>query len=100
MKILKNPKLENWSTFVEIPNKYSAPEMGTMYLKGNVFGHPNHEDGKCVDTSRVLSIDLKNNTAKTKSREYDLGEMHPGYKVWLDEHNKTVEDVVNNEQQK
>jgi hypothetical protein len=39
-------------------------------LRGDVYGHPNFQDGEMVETSRILKLDFVNNTAETKNTIY------------------------------
>ena len=92
---MKNPKLENWSLTLSLPSIYAAPEQGSICLQGDVRDHEYLDPGH-VKTSSVVSIDLDTKLAKTKNTWYELGEMDPKYATWLKEHNKTIEDIVNN----
>jgi hypothetical protein len=74
--------LKNWAV-VSSGDNYAAPETVTKYLTGNVFGHPNFEDGTQVDTSRLVELDVENGVAKTISRIYRLGNMKDEYATYL-----------------
>lgn len=87
----KDPvRLENWSTvFVDDDNPYRAPELRVMRLHGEVYGHPRHEDGKIVITSRVVDLDLGGRMAKTKSGSaYSLGEPSERFVTYLKDTNR------------
>jgi hypothetical protein len=63
---------------------YAAPELGRNYLQGDVFGHPRHEDGKNVTTSRISKV--KGRLVKTRSGSvYRLGRIKPEYRKFLKE---------------
>lgn len=47
-------------------NPYMAPELIIVHLHGRVFGHPNHEDGKIIETTRITEV-LGHKTCKTSS---------------------------------
>ena len=49
-------RLKNWSIFNRSPNPFAAPEISTFHLQGNVYGHPNFNNGDPVQTSRIISI--------------------------------------------
>lgn len=48
-------KLKNWSVFCK-GDKFTAPEMMTYHLQGNVYGHPRFLNGTFVTTSRITSV--------------------------------------------
>lgn len=91
---MKMVKLENWSIICINDNGYTPPEAKRFALRGNVFGHPNHNDGKCVVTSNIKSIDSKNSIAITNSREYTLGEMEKEYKEFLISQGKSINILI------
>ena len=63
---MTNVRIENWGVF-----------MGCLH--GQVHGHPEHEDGKAVTTSRITDFDPKAKTVTTRSRTYELGAVDPRY---------------------
>lgn len=63
---------------------YTAPELRQIFLVGDAFGHPRHEDGKKVSTTPIVKVQGK--TVHTRSGSiYRLGTIDPGYKAWIDE---------------
>jgi hypothetical protein len=54
------PKIDNWS----ITNNR---------LVGNVYNHPNFDDGEHIITSPITHIDTAIGIARTKSMDYFLG---------------------------
>ena len=79
--------LKNWSTVGGSSNPYLAPELQTLCLRGEVYGHPKHEDGKRIHSSPVVDLDIDNNTARTLNTEYVLDGPDPQWLAWLKEHN-------------
>lgn len=51
-------RLKNWSVFASNDNGFMPPELISLHLQGNVYGHPRFNDGDPVNTSRI--VDLKN----------------------------------------
>lgn len=86
----KDPiKLEDWSTIFTDPDPYKPPELQVMRLHGKAYGHPRHEDGKEVVTSRVVDLDLEGRSAKTRSGStYTLGEPAEGFVKYLKDTNR------------
>jgi hypothetical protein len=77
-----NVRIENWS-IVEDEDPYVAPEAKGKYLSGKIYGHPLHEDGKNITTSRLVKLDIDNDMAETLSgTEYILGNIDPDYLKW------------------
>jgi len=76
-------KLENWSMVPSADvNPYMAPEHPARQpvLYGRVTGHPLHEDGTYVTTSRVLAS--SGNEVETYNTIYNLGKISEGYQDW------------------
>lgn len=75
-------KLEDWAIYSgHLMDPYRPPEAAGIRLEGIVTGHPRHDDGKRVITSRVLSASGR--LVKTNSgSEYELGTVSPGYSKW------------------
>ena len=79
----KRYKLEHWSTQME-GSLYTPPELRNTVLTGYVFGHPDYDDGHPIITSSIVLV--RGKIIKTKSgSEYELGEIEPEFKKWLDE---------------
>jgi len=43
-------ELRNWDV------GYNSPNSSTLRLRGEVYGHPKHKDGRFIVTSRIVSI--------------------------------------------
>lgn len=70
-------RLEKWSV-VSSATGYTAPELVTLQLHGNVYGHQRFPQGKEVTTSAIDKID--GNTVVTRSgSRYELGEIDLEY---------------------
>ena len=84
----KKPKvgLNDWSMiaapYSEAQHPYMAPEHPARQpvLYGCVTGHPLHEDGTYVTTSRLLAS--AGHEVETYNTVYNLGSMDVGYKKW------------------
>ncbi len=78
-------RLENWGLCCgqALRNPYMAPELQKIYLCGTVYGHPNHQDGKFITTSRVIAVRKKGHRetmVDTRSGSvYVLGTVDPEY---------------------
>lgn len=71
-------RIENWSVGCPYTDPYKAPELQTMCLMGNVYGHPRFEDGHFVHTSAMESTNrgfIKTYSGTT----YRLGKIDPKY---------------------
>lgn len=86
------PRLENWSIITNSKNPFFAPELQSRSLHGNVYGHPNFNDGDPVSTSTLKEFDYKNRVAKTRNTEYELGKISEEYQKCLEENNINLED--------
>ena len=71
--------LENWSIGFAEENPYTPPE-NRLVLVGEVYGHPEHPDGKIVRTSRIISV--CKNIVNTAHNEYTLGQPSKDYVQW------------------
>jgi len=69
--------LENWSLVFKDP--YQAPELQRPALHGDVYGHPNFEDGSTVTTSTIVGITDDEKIITHSGSEYELGEVDPRY---------------------
>jgi len=76
-------QIENWCVIQSMDEDitYLSPEMRSRYIAGNVYGHPTHEDGKYIRTSKVVWANDKEVTTVSGSK-YLLGEPAPEYLVW------------------
>lgn len=67
-------RLENWSVV-------AGAEQCKCFI-GNVYGHPNFEDGASGHTSVIEKINSENETVETYSGSvYTLGEVDPEYEA-------------------
>jgi hypothetical protein len=77
--------------------RYMAPELRNaingVVLTGYVRGHPRRSDGP-ITTSRLVKIDIKRKTARTRNTTYKLGEPDPEFLEWLKSQGKNIEDLV------
>ena len=64
-------RLESWST--DNGGPYIAPENQWLCLRGNVYNHPEYNDGRHIHTSAIKSVDGNKITTETGS-VYILGE--------------------------
>jgi len=83
-------RIEQWSTYAD---PHHAPEIRTVSLVGNVYGHPNHPDGYKVRTSDIIRADGRT-VHTTSGHIYVLGEIDPAFVVWMRE-NKIPFDPTN-----
>ena len=74
--------IQNWQVVVNF-TLYTAPELRTVSLKGEVYGHPHKPDGKTVRTSSIQSTSGRR--VLTRNTAYRLGRISPGYRKWLKE---------------
>jgi hypothetical protein len=72
------PVLENWAVVWDDISPYSAPEIRSPRIKGDVYGHSLWKDGDCITTTSPVS--RKGTVIRTKSGSYyQLGKVHPRY---------------------
>ena len=77
-------KLENWSVGCVDYSPYLAPELLETCLRGGVYNHLRHSDGKNVRTSRIIRVEGR--TIYTYSgTAYQLGKINPQYRKFLKE---------------
>ena len=73
-------KIENWS-ITSHDDKYTPPEAQKIRLMGEVYGHPNFEEGHKIVSSHIVSI--HGNTIETASGSvYELGTPDEGFVEW------------------
>jgi hypothetical protein len=65
----KPVKIRNWSLCVS-GDVYTAPEIITQYVHGEIYDHPTFSDGTIVNTSYIKGVEGKLIT--TNSRVYEL----------------------------
>jgi hypothetical protein len=68
LSLLQAPTLDRWSTAVRQRGKEFV-----MVLTGDVYKHPEFQDGDNIHTSAVMWFDRENRFARTVSRLYALG---------------------------
>lgn len=49
-------RLKNWSMYTEGDNGFTAPELLSYHLQGNVYGHSRFDDGVYVNTSSIVDV--------------------------------------------
>lgn len=78
---------KNWSIETKTSTEYQAPELGESLLYGNVYGHPNFNDGDFIHSSNVVMVedmgDHKDIITRSGSR----------YSVFEADVNKGAEDL-------
>ena len=62
-------KLKNW----EVITDYCGHN---YYLRGNVYGNPKFEDGRCVATSRIVEIIDKGSYKEAITKSKSVYELH------------------------
>jgi hypothetical protein len=63
----------------------SLPGSSEMFLTGEVYGHPNFEEGCLIVTSSIQGSNKKK--AWTKNTMYLLEDVHPDYLQWVKNNN-------------
>ena len=72
-------RLENWELrFYAEGDEWSPPETRRLSLAGEVYGHPNWEDGHFITTSPIMR-DAGPGLIKTINSVYELGNPNPEY---------------------
>ena len=101
MKLQKTmPKLENWKIVKHAPSLYTAPELMTPTLVGNVYNHEKHSDGKMVQTSNLVALNIQQRIGVTKNTVYDLGKVDEKWLRWITENGYNLNDYSFNGQDK
>jgi len=76
-------RLENWSFVMGANTIYAAPEQYFPRLYGEVYGHPDYEDGDPISTSIITGYDEETDEFICRSRRYTLGKVDEEYdKKW------------------
>lgn len=90
------PRLENWSIVGDF-YPYKAPELQYRKLQGEIYDDEKKrfDDGRCVRTSPLTELNLKNNYAQTLNTKYILGKVSKDYLKWLEENDMTLEQFQN-----
>ena len=86
------PRLENWSVCALPPDPYTAPELWTSVLNGNVYGNKRFNDRTRVNTSSVKEINTITMKAQTRNTLYELGEPDPDFVKYLNEKGYSIHD--------
>lgn len=76
--------IENWE-ILDGRDPYTAPEVTKLNIRGCVYGHPRHDDGTTVRTSRIVTVGKfrEGDLVETRSGTlYRLGSMRPEYEMW------------------
>jgi len=74
--------MQNWSVTRSYATPYTAPELVSHYLCGEVYGHPRFEDGSIITSSRML--DTSGNMVETNNTWYELKEPDVTYTLWCE----------------
>lgn len=61
-------RLKNWSVFQRDSSGFQAPELRASYLQGNAYGHPRFNDGTLINTSRIVSIEDKEEYKEVRTK--------------------------------
>ncbi|HEY9732296.1 MAG TPA: hypothetical protein V6C89_10310 [Drouetiella sp.] len=79
-------RMENWAVVFAEGSPYLPPDLRPRKLHGDVYGHPDFEDGHRVLTSVIVASSRKTedgHVVQTASREYLLGAPSKKYLEWL-----------------
>ena len=68
-------KLENWSV-CSTGDMYTPPELRRPVLQGQVYGHPNFEDGAPLTSSYIVKMEGELVVTRSGSK-YELGTVDP-----------------------
>ena len=80
--------MKNWFT---VADPYAAPEVRSLKLAGNVYGHPRKADGHKVQTSNIIAIHKSPLAGvfvvECESRDYAIktGEESSEWLAWMSE---------------
>lgn len=69
---------------------YTAPELIPSVMFGKCYGHTKIAEGNRVITSRIVNIDLDNETIETVNTVYHLGTKSQDYELFLNGYNSEV----------
>lgn len=72
------PRIENWSMISSV-DLYMAPELRQFALSGEVYDHPQHENGKSVTTSPLVKLVDTDKIQTFSGSIYELGTVDPEY---------------------
>ena len=81
---MENVRIENWELVYTQNNPYQAPECRQSVLCGQVYGHPDFDDGESIMTSTIM--DTNGVYVKTHSHIYILGKVSDKYAEWCKKH--------------
>lgn len=72
--------LKNWSIVVDNFNPFMAPELEDTNIRGQVYNHPRHSDGKFVRLSKpIIGYNEAENKIETNNTIYVLENADPDY---------------------
>jgi len=92
---MNTPVIENWSFTVTGINEYSAPEQGISRFQGNVYKHPNYENGHPIQSSKILGYDEETDEFICLSRRYKLGQVDVNYeKLYPNAKERLIEQLL------
>lgn len=91
---MKIANIENWSIKTSDDNLFRAPELKNKRLCGNVYNHPNFEDGKPVHSSSIQDIDLVKGRVVTRNTVYQLGKVDKDYLAYCEKANVKDLDLL------
>lgn len=80
---VKPVRIVSWRLVHSEAGPFTAPELRTSHLRGQVFGHPRKPDGLLVTTSAIVSVEGR--LVQTTNNLYELFEPSSDYLVWLQE---------------
>jgi len=88
-------QIKNWHLVGGLPAgldpKYSAPEMYSLHLHGEIISHPRFNENKEITTSSIVRSNISNRQIETRNTIYELvGDMHPEFQKYLNENNIDV----------
>lgn len=75
-------RLEHWAVKIEDADGYTTPELLRRNLVGEVYGHPEHRDGKRIRSTSIIAAQGRIVQTRT-GRRYELGDPDPDYLAWL-----------------
>jgi hypothetical protein len=88
------PILENWYIGAKI-DPYMAPESIYPRFCGNVYNHPDIEDGAFVVISYAKTYDIKTDELVCVSRRYKLGKVDEDYeKTYPNAKSRTIDHLL------
>jgi hypothetical protein len=74
-------KIKNWEMGGKYDPAFTAPEAQEYLIRGEIYNHPDFEDGESVRTASIKSVDGKIITTNSGS-EYELENPSEEYVMW------------------